>query len=274
MAKVYPKCKAWSQLKKKLYSKESWDFWAIILSLQNAEKTDKYKATEKEYQSILKYYCVGKKEKNEEFKLMEETAKHYEVYDLFLQTFKSAYEKDTRKLSHGTISLISKSTKDEVLRSDYAKYLAKIRNSLESIKPEYYILGEKDNFESFEKELYHQLRLQDIMLSNGNLLIKTKGKGILNDLCKLSKKCIPSNNPNYYINLAIFIYAKNLEYSIKHIAKKYKKILFDIVKDGDIVCYYISSDSKDNGEKPTFVCRTLSEVLEKIDGKTKPYNKQ
>lgn len=270
--KTYPPCKAWSLLKKTLVDKESWDFWSIILRLQNKNFDDKFKATEDYYESILKYYCVGRKEKNEIFKLMEQTAEHYDVYDLFLQTFKAAYEKDTRKLSPSVIDLIVNTTKDEVLRDDYMKYLSVIRESLDTIKPEFYsqlnspVSRKKMFSEEFEHELYHQFRLRDISMPKDNVMITNKGDNLLGNICKLSSHYAAHVNSGYEINLPIFIYSRDLVDSIKRIPVKYRSKLYEIVKHSDIICYYRSNvKAESNGTgKAVFACKTLSEVLNTI----------
>lgn len=84
--KVYPPCKAWSQLKKTLDSKESENFWSIILILMNNQIKDKVIATEQYYSSVLKYYSSSDKSDKAIYKLMNQVAKHFEVYDLFRAT--------------------------------------------------------------------------------------------------------------------------------------------------------------------------------------------
>lgn len=272
--KAYPPCKAWSQLKKTLNSKESRDFWSVILVLMNNAIVNKTKVTEDYYDSILKYYCAGRKEKNETFKLMEQTARHYDVYDLFLQSFKSAYDKDTRKLSPGVIDLVLKVTKDDVLRDDYMRHLSTIRESLDAIEPEFFCQlnspissGEKVYSEHFEHELYHQFRQHDISLSKDNLLVKTHGENLLSSLCKLSEYYKTTHvDSNYEVSLPRFIYSHDLVASIKHIPNKYRSKFNDIIKRADIVCYYIPSETSNNS-KSKFACMTLGEVLNIVENK-------
>lgn len=281
-AKVFPPCKAWSQLKKTLRDKESWDFWSIILLLEKDDGKDKVKLTEDYYESILKYYCAGRKDKNETFVLMEETAKHYDVYDLFLQTFKAAYEKDSGKLSPGVINLTVKSTKDEVLRDDYLKHLSAIRESLEAISPEFYCQrnnpmssGEKVYSDKFEYELYHQLRQHNVLLSKDHLLVKTKGDNLVTDLLKLSRYYKARVNSNYEITLPRLIYSKDLVDSIRHIPLKYRVGLYHVAQKTDVVCFYLPNEQVEfNGTKMVFVCKTLGEILKIVERTKKKQNEE